>query len=148
MPGVAAGRQADGPLRRQVLIKARLAGRPAKPFRYIDYGNLATIGRKAAVADFGRIRLSGLIAWLLWSFAHLWFLVGFRNRIVVFVDWAWAYATFDRGARLITERRAHWVGFSRAWWELILGGWFGCSEGRRCIDGDALIAWGGWSCIW
>lgn len=88
------------------LIKGRLAGRPIGPFRYTDYGNLATIGRKAAVADFGWIRLSGFIAWLLWSFAHLWFLVGFRNRIVVFLDWAWAYVTFDRGARLITERRS------------------------------------------
>ncbi len=88
------------------LIKRRLAGKPADPFRYSDYGNLATVGRKAAVADLGRIRLSGFIAWLLWSFAHLWFLVGFRNRIVVFLDWAWAYATFDRGARLITERRS------------------------------------------
>ena len=88
------------------LIKARLAGKPVEPFRYADYGNLATIGRKAAVADFGWIRLTGFIAWLLWSFAHLWFLVGFRNRIVVFLDWAWAYVTFDRGARLITERRS------------------------------------------
>ncbi|TIP09252.1 NAD(P)/FAD-dependent oxidoreductase [Mesorhizobium sp.] len=88
------------------LIKARLAGKPVGPFRYANYGNLATIGRKAAVADFGWIRLSGFIAWLLWSFAHLWFLVGFRNRIVVFLDWAWAYTTFDRGARLITERRS------------------------------------------
>jgi len=88
------------------LIKARLAGRSIGPFRYADYGNLATIGRKAAVADFGRLHLSGFIAWLLWSFAHLWFLVGFRNRIIVFLDWAWAYATFDRGARLITERRS------------------------------------------
>jgi NADH dehydrogenase len=89
------------------LIKARLAGAQVKPFSYSDYGNLATIGRKAAVADLGRIRLTGFPAWLLWSFAHLWFLVGFRNRIVVFLDWAWAYATFDRGARLITERRSY-----------------------------------------
>ncbi|RWB94463.1 NAD(P)/FAD-dependent oxidoreductase [Mesorhizobium sp.] len=87
------------------LIKARLAGGTAEPFRYADYGNLATIGRKAAVADLGPIQLSGFLAWLLWSFAHLWFLVGFRNRTVVFLDWAWAYATFDRTARLITERR-------------------------------------------
>ncbi|TIP88457.1 MAG: NAD(P)/FAD-dependent oxidoreductase, partial [Mesorhizobium sp.] len=79
--------------------------RTAEPFRYADYGNLATIGRKAAVADLGPIQLSGFLAWLLWSFAHLWFLVGFRNRTVVFLDWAWAYATFDRSARLITERR-------------------------------------------
>ena len=105
VPGVAAAAKQMGRYAAR-LIKARLAGQPSKPFRYIDYGNLATIGRKAAVADFGRIRLSGLLAWLLWTFAHLWFLVGFRNRIVVFLDWAWAYATFDRGARLITERRA------------------------------------------
>ena len=89
------------------LIKARLAGTRVTPFSYSDYGNLATIGRKAAVADLGRVRLTGFPAWLLWSFAHLWFLVGFRNRIVVFLDWAWAYATFDRGARLITERRSY-----------------------------------------
>ncbi|RWD29842.1 MAG: hypothetical protein EOS34_27225 [Mesorhizobium sp.] len=75
------------------LIKGRLAGRSIGPFRYTDHGNLATIGRKAAVADFGWIRLSGFIAWLLWSFPHLRFLVGFRNRIVVFLDWTWAYAT-------------------------------------------------------
>ena len=86
-------------------IRSRLSGKPVEPFRYRDYGNLATIGRKAAVADFGRLRLSGYVAWLLWSFAHLWFLVGFRNRIIVFLDWAWAYVTFDRGARLITENR-------------------------------------------
>jgi len=88
------------------LIKGRLGGRPVGSFRYADFGNLATIGRKAAVADLGRISLTGFPAWLMWSFAHLWFLVGFRNRVVVFLDWAWAYATFDRGARLITERRA------------------------------------------
>ena len=106
VPGVAAAAKQMGRYAAK-LIKARLAGQPTtKPFRYIDYGNLATIGRKAAVADFGRFRLSGFLAWLLWTFAHLWFLVGFRNRIVVFLDWAWAYATFDRGARLITERRA------------------------------------------
>ncbi|MFI0844396.1 NAD(P)/FAD-dependent oxidoreductase [Mesorhizobium sp. IMUNJ 23232] len=86
------------------LIKARLAGSDIEPFRYRDYGNLATIGRKAAVADFGWLRLSGFPAWLLWCFAHLFYLVGFRNRIIVFLDWAWAYVTFDRGARLITDR--------------------------------------------
>jgi NADH dehydrogenase len=85
-------------------ILARLRNEHVDAFRYRDFGNLATIGRKAAVADLGRIRLSGFPAWLLWSFAHLWFLVGFRNRIVVFLDWAWSYATFDRGARLITDR--------------------------------------------
>jgi NADH dehydrogenase len=74
------------------------AGKPVAPFRYSDCGNLATIGRKAAVADLGRFQFSGFLAWQLWSFAHLWFLVGFRNRIVVFLDWAWAYATFYRSA--------------------------------------------------
>lgn len=86
------------------LIKNKLSGTAVEPFRYRDYGNLATIGRKAAVADLGWLHLSGFFAWLLWSFAHLFFLVGFRNRLVVFLDWAWAYATFDRGARLITDR--------------------------------------------
>jgi NADH dehydrogenase len=105
VPGVAPAAKQMGRYAAR-LIKTRIAGAPVKPFRYIDYGNLATIGRKAGVADLGWIRLSGLLAWLLWSFAHLWFLVGFRNRIVVFLDWAWAYATFDRSARLITERRA------------------------------------------
>jgi NADH dehydrogenase len=104
VPGVAPAAKQMGRYAAR-LIKARLAGQPAKPFRYIDYGNLSPIGRKAAVADLGRLRLSGLLAWLLWSFAHLWFLVGFRNRLVVFLDWAWAYVTFDRGVRLITERR-------------------------------------------
>jgi NADH dehydrogenase len=105
VPGVAAAAKQMGKYAARA-IKARLAGKSAPPFRYIDYGNLATIGRKAAVADFGWVRLSGFLAWLLWTFAHLWFLVGFRNRIVVFLDWAWAYATYDRGARLITERRS------------------------------------------
>lgn len=105
VPGVAPAAKQMGRYVADLIMK-RMAGRPAAPFRYADYGNLATIGRKAAVADLGRIRLSGFLAWLLWSFAHLWFLVGFRNRIVVFLDWAWAYATFDRGARLITERRS------------------------------------------
>ena len=105
VPGVAPAAKQMGRYAAR-LIKGRLGGRPVGAFRYADFGNLATIGRKAAVADFGRIRLTGFPAWLLWSFAHLWFLVGFRNRVVVFLDWAWAYATFDRGARLITERRA------------------------------------------
>ena len=81
-----------------------LITRPADPgpFRYRDYGNLATIGRRAAVIDFGRLRLSGFLAWLLWSVAHIWFLVGFRSRIVVGLSWVWNYLTFARSARLIT----------------------------------------------
>jgi NADH:ubiquinone reductase (H+-translocating) len=74
----------------------------ARPFRYRDLGNLATIGRKSAVADFGFVRLSGRLAWLLWGAVHIYFLIGFRSRVAVVLDWMWAYVTFQRGARLIT----------------------------------------------
>jgi NADH dehydrogenase len=84
------------------VIRARLHGRPTRPFRYLNLGNLATIGRTAAVADFGWLRLTGWIAWLLWGVVHIYFLIGFRNRLVVALDWVWAYLTFHRGARLIT----------------------------------------------
>ena len=84
------------------LIRARLAGKQTPPFHYWDKGNLATIGRAAAVADFGRIHIAGVIAWLVWLFVHLMYLVGFDNRLVVFFKWAYSYLTFNRGARLIT----------------------------------------------
>lgn len=85
------------------VIRNRIDGRaPPAPFRYRDFGNLATIGRKAAVADFEKIRLSGFVAWLLWSVAHVYFLIGLRNRFVVALAWFWNYVTFQRGARLIT----------------------------------------------
>jgi NADH dehydrogenase FAD-containing subunit len=102
LPGIApAAKQAGHYVAR--LIRARVTGRPAPaPFRYRHLGNLATIGRKAAVADFGRLRLSGRLAWLLWGLVHIYFLIGFRNRLVVSLDWLWAYLTFQRGARLIT----------------------------------------------
>ena len=83
-------------------IKAVLAGRTAPPFRYWNYRNLATIGRGSALADFGRVRLTGSLAWAVWSVAHLGFLIGFRNRATVMLDWAWSYFFFARGARLIT----------------------------------------------
>ena len=83
-------------------IGALEAGREPAPFRYVDKGNLATIGRAAAIADFGRFQLSGWLAWLLWLFIHIMYLVGFRNRVQVFVHWAFQYFTFNRGARLIT----------------------------------------------
>ncbi len=82
-------------------IAARLAGRTTSNFRYRNLGSLATIGRGHAVADFGWLRLSGRVAWLLWGLVHIAFLIGFRNRIVVLLDWLWAYVTFKRGARLI-----------------------------------------------
>jgi NADH dehydrogenase len=87
-------------------ISMRLRGRASGPFRYRDYGALSTIGRKSAVADFGRLKMTGFPAWLMWGLVHLWFLVGFRNRMIVFLDWVWSYATFERGARLITGRRS------------------------------------------
>lgn len=84
-------------------IASRVRGkREAKPFRYRDYGSLATIGRAAAVAQFGRLHLSGLTAWLAWLFVHLMKLVQFENRLLVFVQWTWAYLSYNRSARLIT----------------------------------------------
>src|SRR5205085_9090067 len=84
------------------ILKARAAGRSLPPFRYRDFGSLATIGRKRAVFQRGRIKLTGFIAWVLWSTAHIYFLIGFRNRLVVAMSWAWSYLTFERGTRLIT----------------------------------------------
>jgi len=86
-------------------ILRRLRGAPCKPFRYIDYGLLATIGRNAAVAQIGGIKLSGYPAWLVWLFAHIYFLIGFRNRLVVLLDWAWAYWSFQRYARIVIGTR-------------------------------------------
>lgn len=83
-------------------IARDLRSEPRQNFRYRDRGNLATIGRAAAVADFGRIRISGLIAWMAWLTVHIFWLIGFRNRLLVFVQWIWAYLTFQRGTRLIT----------------------------------------------
>ncbi len=86
------------------VIRDRLRGVAGKPFRYRDYGNLATIGRMAAVVDFGRLRFSGILAWWFWLVAHLVFLIGFRNRIIVLVNWGWSYWTYQRHARIIVGR--------------------------------------------
>jgi NADH dehydrogenase len=83
-------------------LTARNNGRTIVAFRYRDFGSLATIGRSRAVAQFGKLRFSGLPAWLLWSGAHVYFLIGFRNRFTVANNWAWSYITFQRGSRLIT----------------------------------------------
>ncbi len=82
--------------------EGRLDGRVVPAFRYRDFGSMATIGRKSAVAELGRLRLSGFAAWLLWCMAHIYFLIGFRSRFVVALNWAWNYVTFQRGSRLIT----------------------------------------------
>ena len=83
-------------------IRSELRGESRRNFRYWDKGSLATIGRAAAVAQFGRIHISGFVAWLSWLFIHIFFLIGFRNRLQVFIQWAWSYVTYERGARLIT----------------------------------------------
>ena len=88
-------------------ILAHLQGKPPQKFRYRDYGSLATIGRKAAVAEVGRLQFSGYFAWLFWLFVHVYFLIGFRNRLVVLMDWAWAYFSFQRQARVIAEQAPH-----------------------------------------
>jgi NADH dehydrogenase len=85
------------------LIAARVAGQSLPPFRYRHEGNLATIGRRAAVVELGSIQLRGFIGWMFWSAVHIYFLIGIRNRFVVAVTWLWSYVTFKRGARLITE---------------------------------------------
>ncbi len=100
VPAIApAAKQMGRHAARNILL--RLRGEKAQPFRYRDYGQLATIGRSAAVAFFGRVRLWGYPAWVMWLLAHIYFLIGFRNRIVVMIDWAWAYWTFQRYARIV-----------------------------------------------
>jgi len=89
------------------LIAARIAGRAApSPFRYMHLGELATIGRRAAVVKFGRMQLKGFIGWLFWAAVHIYFLIGVRNRFIVAFSWLWTYLTFQRGARLITGPEA------------------------------------------
>jgi NADH dehydrogenase len=85
-------------------IRSRLENRPAQPFHYRDKGSIATIGRAAAVAEIAGLRLSGFIAWLTWLFVHLMYLVGYDNRLLVFVQWVWNYVTYKRGVRLIVSR--------------------------------------------
>jgi len=100
-PGIAPAAKQMGHYAAAV-IRARLEGTPSlPPFRYRHQGSLATIGRNEAVVDFGWIALSGRFGWLLWVLAHIYFLIGFRSRIVVALDWLWAYVTFRRGARII-----------------------------------------------
>jgi NADH dehydrogenase len=101
LPGVAPVAKQQGQYVVRVLV-ARNKGGTAEAFRYRDYGLLATIGRSRAVAQIGGLHISGFLAWVLWSVAHVYFLIGFRNRFVVALNWAWSYITFQRGSRLIT----------------------------------------------
>jgi NADH dehydrogenase len=92
-------------------ILARLAGRETKPFRYRDFGALATIGRHSAVAQLPNLKLSGILAWWFWLVLHIYFLIGFRSRLIVLINWGWAYFTYGRGARIIlgieSEKATH-----------------------------------------
>ncbi len=102
LPGIAPVAKQEGEYA-GAFIAATIAGRtPPAAFAYRHAGFMATIGRGSAIADFGRVKLSGFVAWLLWSLAHVYFLIGFRNRLSVALSWGWAYATFQRGSRLIT----------------------------------------------
>jgi NADH dehydrogenase len=104
VPGIAPAAKQEGAYVAKV-IRARLAGEAAPPpFRYKHAGDLATIGKRRAVIDFGWIQLRGTLAWWLWGFAHIYFLIGVRNRLSVALNWLWIYARDQRSARLITQR--------------------------------------------
>ncbi|MEW6268293.1 MAG: NAD(P)/FAD-dependent oxidoreductase [Thermodesulfobacteriota bacterium] len=102
VPGVAPAAMQEGEHAARNVLRL-LARQPTREFRYVDKGSLATIGRAKAVAEIGGTRLEGFVAWLAWLGIHVFFLIGFRNRILVMFEWAWAYFTYQRGARLITE---------------------------------------------
>src|SRR5690606_32667396 len=101
VPGVAPAALQQGAHAAENVLR-RIGNQPTRPFIYRDYGNMATIGRASAIADFGWFRASGLVGWLLWLFVHIMQLTGFRNRVAVLTEWAWAYMTHQRGIRLIT----------------------------------------------
>jgi NADH dehydrogenase len=105
VPGTAPAAKQMGRFAAQALLDD-LNGRKRRVFRYRDAGMLATIGHNSAVAVLGRLHLSGYPAWLLWLLAHIYFLIGFRNRIMVLIDWAWAYWTFERNARIVAPTSA------------------------------------------
>jgi NADH dehydrogenase len=104
IPGVAPAALQMGRHAAANVLRA-VAGQPLAPFRYVDKGSLATIGRRAAVADLGYVKLSGFLAWVAWLAIHIFFLIGFRNRFAVIFEWAWAYFTHERSARLILVPR-------------------------------------------
>jgi NADH dehydrogenase len=111
VPGLAPAAIQEGKYVAKAIL-CDLNGEARKDFHYWDKGTLATIGRAAAVANFGKLHISGFIAWLSWLFIHIFFLIGFRNRMLVFIQWAWSYVTYERGARLITGSTSlpGWIG--------------------------------------
>jgi NADH dehydrogenase len=105
LPGVAQPAMQEGGHAARNAVRL-LKGEATEPFRYLDKGIMATIGRAAAVARVGRFEFGGFFAWLLWVFIHIWYLIGFRNRLVVMLEWAWAYFSFSRNSRVIMDRSA------------------------------------------
>jgi len=101
VPGLSPAAMQEGRHAAKNIVRL-IRGEPTLPFHYRDKGTLATIGKAAAVGDIGRLHVSGLIAWVMWLFVHIFFLIGFRNRFIVIVEWAWTYVRNDRGSRLIT----------------------------------------------
>jgi NADH dehydrogenase len=104
LPGVAQVAMQGGRHAAKNILHA-IRGEPLLPFRYRDYGSVAVIGRGSAVVDIGPIKASGFFAWVFWLFLHIFWLIGFRNRITVLIEWAWSYITMQRGVRLITGER-------------------------------------------
>jgi NADH dehydrogenase len=104
LPGVAQVAKQEGVQAAHNVLRA-IAGRPLQPFRYRDFGTMAVIGRGSAVGVVGRVKLAGFFGWLFWVFVHIFWLIGFRNRVAVFSEWAWAYVTWQRRVRLITGER-------------------------------------------
>jgi NADH dehydrogenase len=104
LPGVAQVAKQGGAHAARNVLRA-IKGEPLQPFRYRDLGNMATIGRGSAVADIGPLELSGPVAWLIWVMIHIFWLIGFRNRIAVMSEWAWFFFTLQRRVRLITGER-------------------------------------------
>ena len=121
-----AGRYPGGACRSRQ--RACAVGRPTRSFSYFNKGDLATIGQHRAVADFGFMQVTGFLAWTLWLFVHILYLVGFRNRVSVLVQWAYAYFTYQRGMRLITNYARQWEGTE--------------AVGGRYLSPDALEAMG------
>lgn len=102
LPGGGAGSEATRSIRRGLLLSRAEKRLDPAPFHYRDFGSLATIGRNFAIMEWGKFKISGFFAWVLWGAAHIYFLIGFRNRLVVTLSWLWNYTTFRRGTRLIT----------------------------------------------
>jgi NADH dehydrogenase len=111
LPGLAPVAMQEGRAVADSII-ADLSGRARAPFTLVDKGQMATIGRSRAVAETGRLKFTGLIAWLMWLFVHIYYLIGFKNRVVVLFQWFWAYITFKRGAFLILNKE--WRSYAKS----------------------------------